>query len=351
MKKYTTSQQLIIECLRKNEASTATLLKELDQKDLAVSEDSLTRYMASLKNEGFIESSGNGPARKHYLTVLGRLVSPLSYDNFNSYLSLERSAIGYKSEWLTGLTTIDLFSVEEAEELEKLESNFRRFFENSSETIRNRWYQKWLIEFAWKSSAIEGNTYDALETETLLLDRIEATGKTHAEAVMILNHQTAIRFVYDNSRLFIKLNTRLAEQVHAMLVNELDVSLGIRNVGVGINGSVYRPLSSKQELQDEFKRAWQLIGVKSNIWSKTLAILLSISYLQPFEDGNKRTARVIANGILYADNNMPLVFGNIDPTSYRRACLAFYELGSATLMKNILLDSWRKTALELDNLK
>jgi Fic family protein len=166
---------------------------------------------------------------------------------------------------------------------------------------------------------------------------------------MIINHQSAIRYVYDNRESFIKPDTKLTKNIHSLLVNGLGVSSTVRDRGVGISGSVYRPLASKKEIQSELERALMNINSKQNIWSKTLAMVLSISYIQPFEDGNKRTARVMANGLLYADNNIPLVFGNIDPTLYRRACIAFYELGNASIMKNILLDSWRETISELNN--
>jgi len=37
-----------------------------------------------------------------------------------------------------------------------------------------------------------------------------------------------------------------------------------------------------------------------------------ISYIQPFEDGNKRTARLLGNAILLANNYCPLSYRSID---------------------------------------
>jgi Fic family protein len=48
------------------------------------------------------------------------------------------------------------------------------------------------IDFSWKSSQIEGNTYSLLETETLLNDKKTASGKTKEEATMLLNHKDTI---------------------------------------------------------------------------------------------------------------------------------------------------------------
>lgn len=348
MSSYNGRQKLIIASLLISDMSTGALLKMLAAQSIEVSEDSLVRDITSLKDAELIESLGKGPARKHRLTTQGRLLAPLSQDSLQALLSRDRDPMRYNHEWMTALVSSQLFNEQQKAELDSLQDRFRSFMSAASEAIKNRWYQKWLIEFAWKSSAIEGNTYDALETETLILDHIEAAGKTHSEAVMILNHQSAIRFVYEQHSRFAEPDVKLFEDVHGLLTANLGVASGIRNIGVGISGSAYRPLASKRELHNEAEQA--AVHLKAqDIWSRTLATILAISYIQPFEDGNKRTARVLANGFLYANDSVPLVLGNIDPTRYRRACLAFYELGNTSLMKDIILESWKQTVEELSS--
>lgn len=347
MSTYNKRQELIVANLLTSEMSTSALLDSLATQSIEVSEDSLVRDITGLKAMDLVESLGKGPARKHRLTVKGRLLAPLSQDSLHSFLTRSRDPVRYNHEWMTALVSSQLFSEQEKAELDNLQHTFQTFMSAASEVIKNRWYQKWLIEFAWKSSAIEGNTYDALETETLILDHIEAAGKTHSEAVMILNHQSAIRFVYEHHARFGAPDVKLFEEVHALLTADLGVSGGIRDVGVGISGSAYRPLASKQELHNEAMQAATFL-TSQDIWSRALATILAISYIQPFEDGNKRTARVLANGFLYAKGSVPLVLGNVDPTRYRRACLAFYELGNASLMKEIMKESWKRTVEELN---
>ncbi len=339
-------QELIVADLLVSDMSTSALLESLATQSIEVSEDSLVRDITGLKGMGLVESLGKGPARKHHLTASGRLLAPLSQDSLHTFLSRGRDPVRYNHEWMVSLVSSQLFSEQEKAELDDLQHKFYTFMSTASEVLKNRWYQKWLIEFAWKSSAIEGNTYDALETETLLLDHIEAAGKTHSEAVMILNHQSAIRFVHKNHSRFKAPDVRLFEEVHTLLTADLGVTGGIRDVGVGISGSAYRPLAGKQALQSEAEQAAAHLTTQ-DIWSRVLATILAISYIQPFEDGNKRTARVLANGFLYASDSIPLVLGNIDPTRYRRACLAFYELGNTSLMKKIMRESWKQTAEEL----
>ena len=78
--------------------------------------------------------------------------------------------------------------------------------------------------------------------------------------------------------------------------------------------------------------------MKNNI--KFSSILL-LSYIQPFEDGNKRTARLTGNAILMNDNNCPLSYRNINPTDYKKAILLFYELNNISAFKAIFIQQYQ----------
>ncbi len=65
-----------------------------------------------------------------------------------------------------------------------------------------------------------------------------------------------------------------------------------------------------------------------------------MSYIQGFEDGNKRTARLVANGILLAHGCAPLSYRSVDEAAYREATLVFYETLSMTSMKKIFIEQY-----------
>lgn len=342
--KITKRQQIILDELRlRGGLSSKDLLASLAKANLAVSEDSLVRDLDRLKELGFQQSSGRGPARRHSLSDQGWLLSPLDMTTFDSYLALPRPSIRYDRQVLSRLFSVPLFDAAEISQLAEMQKAFTSFMQDMDNQSRERWYQKWLIEFAWKSSSIEGNTYSILETETLLIDHIEAAGKSHAEAQMILNHQTAVRFSDDNPQTFIAPDLGVIEHTHRLLVEELNVASGLRKHSVGISGSAYTPIGNESRIKEELRWLLEQTGAARDAWAKALSLLIALSYMQAFADGNKRTARVVANGILRAHKAPPLIFATIDPTTYRRACLAFYELGSLDPIKQAALDSWRQT--------
>jgi Fic family protein len=67
---------------------------------------------------------------------------------------------------------------------------------------------------------------------------------------------------------------------------------------------------------------------------------VGISYIQPFEDGNKRTARLMANAILLAHDCAPLSYRSVEENDYREAQMVFYELNSIMPFKKIFIDQY-----------
>jgi Fic family protein len=83
-----------------------------------------------------------------------------------------------------------------------------------------------------------------------------------------------------------------------------------------------------------------LVNSKANIFEKALLVLVLISYIQPFEDGNKRTARIISNAILMNAGFCPISFRTVDSIEYKKAMLVFYEQNNITPFKKIFIDQF-----------
>jgi Fic family protein len=321
--------------------STARVTEEMARIGFDLSEDTVQRDIKALAAAGLIESEGAGPSRRHALTTLGRLYITRSPVDIDGYLKDElRQPVHYlidAPEAIAAYVSEGLFGDDEKAVVVK----YQQFLTSLDSTLLARWRQKWLIEFAWKSSSIEGNTYSELETETLLLDKVEAAGKSHQEALMIVNHQKAYDFILGNKTDFKVISTSRILKLHELLVEGLDVSFGLRTAAVRISGSKYIPLSHSQQLDENLGRVITGINSIKDPLGKALAAILLISYLQPFADGNKRTARVLANAILENYNYPPITLASIEPTRYRRACIAFYEMTDIHPMMSIISDSYR----------
>jgi Fic family protein len=99
-------------------------------------------------------------------------------------------------------------------------------------------------------------------------------------------------------------------------------------------------LDNEFQIREALQAMCDLVNLKSNLFEKALLTLVLISYIQPFEDGNKRTARIISNAILMNENCCPLSFRTVDSIDYKKAMLVFYEQNNIDPFKQIFIDQF-----------
>ena len=196
------------------------------------------------------------------------------------------------------------------------------------------------IDLSWKSSQIEGNTYSLLETERLLREKETASGKTKDEAIMLLNHKDALDFILDVPDYLQPLKVNRIEDIHSILTKELGVERNIRHRRVGITGTNYRPLDNEFQIREALEDSVRLINSKSVVFDKALLALVLLNYIQAFTDGNKRTARIVSNGILIANGYCPISFRTVDSIDYKKAMLMFFEQNNIAAFKRIFIDQF-----------
>ncbi len=197
------------------------------------------------------------------------------------------------------------------------------------------------IDLSWKSSRLEGNTYSLFDTEILIKERIEAMGHQKDEAIMILNHKNAIDHIFARQNEFKKLGLSHIEEVHELLTRGLKVKPGVRNIPVRIIGTRYLPLSGRPKIINALNPAIAKINALVDPFSKALAAILMVSYIQPFEDGNKRTARIVSNALLLANQACPVSYRSIDEAAYKKAVVLFYEQNSARYFKELFVEQFK----------
>jgi Fic family protein len=234
-----------------------------------------------------------------------------------------------------------MFTSNELEQLDLFQDKFNRNISQLSEIEYKKEFERLAIDLSWKSSQIEGNTYSLLETERLLKEKETASGKTKEEATMLLNHKEAIDFIIENPDYVIPLSVSKIEDIHSILIKELGVDKNIRKRRVGISGTNYRPLDNEFQILEALSNMCQLVNSKKNVFEKALLLLVLISYIQPFVDGNKRTARIVSNAVLMNHKYCPISFRTVDSVEYKKAMLLFYEQNNISIFKEIFIDQFK----------
>ena len=306
------------------------------------SDATLKRMIAAGIKAGDIVAEGKARATRYRLSPQAQLLMPLNLDTYFALEVDERQVqSSYNFELINGLLAeTRLFSDKEQSHLDALQDEFRQHVSELTDNEYRKEMERLGIDLSWKSSQIEGNTYTLLETERLLRESKTAEGKTREEAVMLLNHKDALSFVLDNPDYLKELTVSHIEDIHQLLTKELSIDKGLRRHRVGITGTNYHPLDNEFQIREAMRDACELINSKSNIFEKALLTLVLLSYIQPFSDGNKRTARITSNAILIANNYCPLSFRSVDSIDYKKAMLIFYEQNNLYAFKQIFMEQF-----------
>lgn len=290
---------------------------------------------------------------QYYVTVKGKAratrytVSPLFMPiNLDEYFSKEvderEVQTSYNFDLIPNvLSKVDLFTPIETDELNGLQVQFSKNLSSLSEEQKRREMERLGIDLSWKSSQIEGNTYSLLETERLLRERQTAAGKSKEDAIMLLNHKDALDFILANPDYLERLTISHIEDIHNLLIKDMNVDRNIRTRRVGITGTNYRPLDNEFQIREALQQTCDLINSRSNVFEKALFALVLLSYIQAFNDGNKRIARITSNAILIANGYCPISFRTVDSIDYKKAMLLFYEQNNISSFKQIFIDQFR----------
>lgn len=302
----------------------------------------IKRQITQLLNSNMIVNASVGKASKYSCMPYLQLFMPIDVDGyFQKEIDERRIQKNYNLDLITTiLSEIDLFSPLEITKLDGLQAQFANNISQLSSKEYEKEMERLAIDLSWKSSQIEGNTYSLLETEKLLKDKLTAAGKTKDDAVMLLNHKQAIDFIVANNGYLSPLLLSRIEDIHSILMKELGIERNIRVRRVGISGTNYVPLDNEFQIREALHQMCELINRKNSIFEKALLSLLLLSYIQPFVDGNKRTARIISNAILIENAYCPISFRSVDSIDYKKAMLIFYEQNNFQPMKDIFIDQF-----------
>lgn len=200
------------------------------------------------------------------------------------------------------------------------------------------------VVWCYYSGKIEGNTYTYVETEALLKDGITSE-KKYEDAKMLKNlYNTFIsELEYINKGKNLEhIDERTLFRVHQSISTGLvsnEESGSLRTRAVRITGTVYIPPKDLQEIKSRLSEILFNQEYYANPLERAISLHCNIARLQPFIDGNKRTARMIESIVLMNANIIPVYSSkDSDILSYRKGLIAFYETEDYKLYADYFLN-------------
>lgn len=345
MQQLSQKKQKILSILAKNGKMQSSAIRDaLSKEKESVALVTVKRALSEMVGAGVIIEAGGGRSTIYEIGVSGRLFTEINAKDYCTVEPDKRYGLSRYNFDLFSKIPADIFYDEDQERFEAATKTYKQRSQNVTPVTQKKELERLIIELSWKSSKIEGNTYSLLETEKLILENKKAEGRSKDETQMILNHKDAFDFIRQNPQEFSTLNRANIERLHSILVKDMGVGLGLRKAPVGITGTKYQPLDNIYQIEEAIVALSGAINRMENIYAKALLAVLGISYVQPFEDGNKRTSRLMANALLLANGLAPLSYRSVDETDYRQAMIVFYELNSIVPFKEIFLGQYEFSA-------
>ncbi len=333
-------------------------------------ERTLQRRLNRVEQEGWIRSEGSGKGKK-YFPIISDISSVLEEEavrynaagrqDSGTVLSSEareirayvrsplahRTPVGYDASFLAAYQPNRTFYLPE-ETREKLAGIGRVSIPDlPAGTYLRRIMDRLLIDLAWNSSRLEGNTYSLLETQRLLELGELADGKATREAQMILNHKAAIEMLADQAE-EIGFNSYTVLSLHALLSDNLmhdPSSCGrVRFRPVGISGTVFHPLEVPQRIEEYFQTILTKAAAIEDPFEASFFAMVHLPYLQAFEDVNKRVSRLAANIPLIRHNLCPLSFVDVEADDYLNGLIGVYELKRVEYLRDVFVWAYTRSA-------
>ena len=220
---------------------------------------------------------------------------------------------------------------------------------NDADGFSQKAKDRLLTDLSFNSSRLDGSTYSLLDTERLVQDEAVAEGKNAEETQIMLNHKSAVAFLLEPNEQ-IRLNRFVVINLHAYLSENLlgspaaEGRLRTRAMRVDIAQSVFVPTSIPHLIEESFEIILDKAGQIENPFEQALFLLVQLPYLQPFEGDSRSVSRLAANIPLLRNKLRPLSFIDVPERLYIQALLGVYELADVSLLKDVFLWGYRRSA-------
>ena len=192
--------------------------------------------------------------------------------------------------------------------------------------------RKALEEVVYDTVALEGNPFTFPEVKTLL-DGVTVGGRRVEDAEQVLNQARSWRALLGQleQRTF-RFDRATFEALHAHVAREEALEWGcLRSGPVRVGGTSHTPPAA-EELPAHMAAASEAIGAMPGTHRKAIAAFLWTARNQPFWDGNKRTGRLMMNGILLEQGYDIITVPAAKRLAFNEAMIRFYDTGNGAEM-------------------
>src|SRR3989338_4226082 len=181
-------------------------------------------------------------------------------------------------------------------DIEAARMHFHEKFLVLDRKTREEVYKQFIIEFAFNTTSIEGNTITLQEAQKLLIENKTPKDKTLREIYDVQNTEKVFMMLLELKE---QLTEEVIIKVHGMLLEQIDLRKGYREHDIRIVGSTF-DVSPAKYVKTDMGLLLKWFKENKDLHPFVRAILFHHKFerIHPFADGNGRTGRMLMNYIL-----------------------------------------------------
>ena len=227
-----------------------------------------------------------------------------SYKKINKTLEMNRYLEIAKN---SKLKSCEYMSNQHLFNLEACKIHFNNVFKKLNPLTQKDFFKYFIIEFAFNTASIEGNTITLKEAHKLLTENFTPKDRTLREIYDLQNTEKVFFEILEYNKNI--LNHETICNIHKSLLNNIDIRTGYRKSDVKVFKSKFDSSPAKYVLTD-MSMLFKLTKTKLNkLHPFVKAVLFHHKFekIHPFYDGNGRTGRILMNSLLINDNYPPII--------------------------------------------
>lgn len=334
-------------------SSASEIRKGLDGKLCAASRTTIYLYTVKCIKNKWIKKTG--------VTRSARYVSTPEFLHAETYKLLEspimkREKMGYNIDFLLQYIPNETFYLSEKQRSELYRACPPGKFHVHAEGMEKE-LRRFVVDITHNSSAFEGVSVGYADTISLIDENATSRNMSVVDATILRNHYNTIRWILENLNyprqpMDVGINEYDVCSTHSILSDGLLQDKNqqgcLRTNHVEIRDSAYIPSSNPETIKFAFGELVKKAAMIDDPYEQAVFLLVQLPYLQPFEDCNKRTARLICNIPLLSNGILPVSWTEVDQRAYAEALLCVYE-GNATFgLCELFVDACKRSFERFD---
>ena len=219
-------------------------------------------------------------------------------------------------------------------EVEACRLHYVKDFKNYPELTQKEIFKNFVIEFAFNTTSMEGNTIKLKEAKNLLQDGITPKDRPLRDIYDLKNTEDVFRNILESHT---KITNEFIIDVHKGLIKNIDPRIGYRTQDVRVIKASFKATPAPYiKIDMNLLLEWYEKN-KTKLHPLVLATMFHHKFekIHPFFDGNGRTGRMLLNYILLLNNYPPIVIHTKIRSDY---LLALRKADNSSLKESELKD-------------